>query len=175
MKTNLTFLLLFTCGMVSTQAIAASDTANVNVTATVVDNTCTPVWSSGDIIVDMNRVSKQDFGADKIGATKTFDLSLTDCGEDTTRVKVTASGNPSIDSGLFANMINEGASGVGVGIWGGAEFSTQLMPNGSTSAFYNVNNGEVNMSFLAKLIQVGDTAPSAGEVKSAITLTVDYE
>ena len=35
---------------------AASDSATVNITATVVDNTCTPQWSTNGVDVAMGRV-----------------------------------------------------------------------------------------------------------------------
>lgn len=155
---------------------AASDSATVNVTATVVDNTCTPQWSDSGVSVDLNRVSLKDFGADKIGAEKTFTLSLTDCGSDTTKVVVTASGaEDNTDSRLFSNLESSGATGVAVAIWGDSTQSTQLTPDGLTSAEYTVSNQAVDMTFLARLMQTGDTAPTAGSVKSTVTLTMDYE
>ena len=47
---------------------AASDSATVNITATVVDNTCTPQWSTNGVDVAMGRVSLKDFGSDKFKA-----------------------------------------------------------------------------------------------------------
>lgn len=155
---------------------AASDTATVNITATVVDNTCTPQWSDSGVSVDLNRVSLNDFGTDKIGAEKTFTLSLTDCGSDTTKITVTASGTEDgTDSSLFSNLESDGATGVAVAIWGDSSQSTQLTPDGLNSAEYTVSNQAVDMTFTARLMQTGDATPTAGSVRSAVTLTMDYE
>ena len=157
-------------------ASAASDTATVNVTATVVDNTCTPQWSDSGVSVELNRVSLKDFGSDKVGAEKTFTLSLTDCGSDTTKVTVTASGTEDgTDSSLFSNLETDGAEGVAVAIWGDSSQSTQLTPDGLTSAEYTVSNQAVDMTFLARLMQTGTATPTAGSVRSTVTLTMDYE
>jgi len=157
-------------------ASAASESASVSVTATVVDNTCTPQWSAAGVTVDMGRVSSNDFGADKIGAAETFIMSLVNCGSDTSKVTVTATGEEdSVDSSLFANSVADGATGVAVGLWGGPDFSTQLVPNGSISIEYPVVNQSIDMNFKAGLMQTGANAPGAGAVKSVINLTMDYE
>jgi hypothetical protein len=97
---------------------------------------------------------------------KTFTLSLTDCGSDTTKVVVTASGaEDNTDSRLFSNLESSGATGVAVAIWGDSTQSTQLTPDGLTSAEYTVSNQAVDMTFLARLMQTGDTAPTAGSEK----------
>lgn len=174
-KLKMTGLVLGIMGA-SWGASAASDTATVNITATVVDNTCTPQWSDSGVSVDLNRVSLNDFGTNKIGAEKTFTLSLTDCGSDTTKVTVTASGTEDgTDSSLFSNLESDGATGVAVAIWGDSSQSTQLTPDGLTSAEYTVSNQAVDMTFLARLMQTGDTTPTAGSVRSTVTLTMDYE
>ena len=160
----------------SWSASAASDSVGVVVTATVVDNTCTPQWSPSGVMVEMGRVSIKDFGADGTGATKPFIISLTDCGSDTTKVTVTATGTEDIvDSSLFANVLADGASGVAVGLWGGADLSTQFVPNGAISVEYPVVNQSVDMSFIAALMRTGANAPGAGAVKSTIGLVVNYE
>jgi len=161
---------------VSLGAQAASESATINISATVVDNTCTPDWTSAGKEVNMNRVSVDDFGSDKIGASQSFTLNLTDCGAGTTKVKVTASGAADAsDSSLFSNTLADSATGVGVGVWGGPAQATQLNPAGSNSVEYAVENNAVNMTFLTKLMKTGTTAITAGNLKSIVTLTVDYE
>jgi type 1 fimbria pilin len=161
---------------VPTSSQAASDTASINITATVVDNTCTPQWSTSGVNVEMNRVSLKDFGGDKVGATKDFTLSLDGCGSGATTVKVTAKGDSDTTDGvLFKNTVSNGATGVGVGIWGDNSQATQMKPDASNSVTYAIENSKVDMKFLAKLMLTGKTAPGTGEVKSVVTMTVDYQ
>lgn len=161
---------------ISIGAQAASESATINISANVVANTCTPDWTAAGKDVNMNRVSVDDFGSDKIGATQQFTLNLTECGAGTTKVKVTASGiADTTDSTLFSNTLAEGASGVGVGVWGGPTQATQLNPAGNNSVEYAVSNNAVNMTFLTKLMKTGTEAVTAGNLKSIVTLTVDYE
>lgn len=159
-----------------TSAQAASDSATVNITASVVDNTCTPQWNAGGVDVAMNRVSLLDFGEDKVAATKNFTLSLANCGAGATTVKVHAVGtSDSVDSTLFNNTAPSGATGVGIGLWGGETQATQLNPDGSNSVEYTIADSKVDMVFLAKLMKSGDATPSVGEVKSTVTMMVDYQ
>ncbi|PJR62134.1 fimbrial protein [Raoultella sp. T31] len=158
---------------------AASDSATVNITATVVDNTCTPQWSMNGVDVAMGRVSLKDFGSDKIGATEAFTLNLAGCGSGATSVKVTASGvSDATDSSLFKNTeTTEGvaATGVGVEIWGDSDQATKMAPDGSNSVMYPIANSKADMTFLARLKQSGATAPGAGAVKSVVTMIFDYQ
>lgn len=161
--------------MASSAANAASDSVPVNITATVVNNTCTPDWSVSGVNVDLSRVAVKDFASDKVGSTKTFTLNLKDCGSDATKVTVSASGAAdSTDASLFSNTVSS-TSGVGVGIWGGASQDTQMKPNGDGSVEYSISNNAANMTFMAKLMQTGDTSPVAGEVKSTVTMTITYQ
>lgn len=165
--------LIATC--LFSNAQAATDSATINLSATVVDNTCTTEWSTAGVDVNMNRVSLQDF-SDKVGASKNFTLSLKDCGADTTTVKVTATGTPDDqDNTLFSNTEAKGASGVGFSIWGGSTQATQMKPDGSGTAEYTITDGKADMVFLAKLMQTGTDTPGTGEVKSIVTMTVDYQ
>lgn len=157
-------------------AHAASDSATVNITASVVDNTCTPQWSEGGVNVAMNRVSLNDFGADRVAATKNFTLSLANCGSGATTVKVRAAGTSDMtDSALFRNSAAGGATGVGVGVWGDSAQATQLLPDGSNNVEYTIADNRVDMVFQAKLMKSGVEAPSIGEVNSVVTMMVDYQ
>lgn len=160
--------------LVSMNANAASDSVPVNITATVVENTCTPSWELSGMNVDFSRVSVKDFGVGKAAGQKSFSLSLKDCGANATKVSVTASGSPDgTDSKLFANSVST-TSGVGVAIWGGPSQSTQMTPDGQVSVEYPITDNASTMTFSARLMQSGSTAPVAGDVKSTITMTVTY-
>lgn len=66
-----TLIRLATAALVAVSAAAqAADTATVTVTAKVVDNTCTPKWTSAGVNVTANLLAKKDFGSDKVGEKK---------------------------------------------------------------------------------------------------------
>ncbi|ARZ00123.1 fimbrial protein [Yersinia ruckeri] len=178
-KLNIIALILLTS---SGGALAASDSATVNITATVSDNTCTPEWDSAGVDVPMGKASLRDFASQgDVALTKIFNLKLDNCGQGASRVKVTASGEPdNYDPKAFKNVIDassSGAGGVAITIFGDATQSTQMMPDGSSSVEYDVDSESktVDMKFLAKLEQSSSTAATAGDVKSVVNMTVDYE
>lgn len=161
--------------MTSLTANAASDSVPVNITASVVNNTCTPDWAVSGVNVDLSRVAVKDFGSDKVGSTNTFTLNLKDCGSDATKVTVSASGAADgTDASLFSNTVSS-TSGVGVGIWGGPSQTTQMKPNGDGNVEYPISNNAANMTFMVKLMQTGDSTPVAGQVKSTVTMTIAYQ
>lgn len=166
-----------TLSIMSPDAEAAQSTATVNVTATVVDNTCTPEWDAKGVNVELNRVSTKDFagGSGAIGKEQQFHLKLKNCGSGATKVKVTASGTPDgTNKDLFQNS-NGGAKNVAVGIWGGDTQATSMKPDGSGEVEYAIANSAADMVFLAKLMQTGADVPTPGQVKSTVTLTVSYQ
>ena len=161
--------------MLSSGSQAATDSATVNITATVVDNTCTPEWT-GAVQVAMGRASARDFtGEGSVGATNTFHLKMKDCGSGTTKVKVKATGTADANTDLFKNEDASGAAGVALAIFGDASQSTQLKPNSGEAEYDITGNATPDLAFKAELRQSGTAAPTTGDVKSAITLTITYE
>ncbi|KHE01056.1 hypothetical protein NL54_11570 [Pantoea stewartii] len=175
-KFSTAFLMNILIACVATDVYAATETAKINVTATVVDNTCTPGWSASGINVSLGRASLRDFtGTGESGAAKTFHLDLEGCGAGAKSVTVTADGTPDgTNQTLFANSTRSGAAGVALGLYGGSTQATQLLPNGSSSVDYAIVDSKVRMDFTAKLIQTSATAPTAGDFSSIVTLNVAY-
>lgn len=161
---------------VSMGANAATDSAVVNITATVVNNTCTPTWTGAGVDVALGRVSQKDFGGAKTAGDTPFNLKLEGCGADATTVTVKASGSPDlVDANIFKNEDSSGSTGVGVAIFGDETQSTQMKPNGDGSVTYTIANNQVDMAFKAQLKQTGADAPTSGAVKSTVTLNIEYQ
>ncbi|WP_072209177.1 fimbrial protein [Pantoea stewartii] len=175
-KITAVLLLNMSIACAATNVYAASDSANVNVTATVVDNTCTPSWSASGINVPLGRASLRDFtGTGSSGATKFFSLDLTGCGAGAKSVTVTADGTPDgTNQTLFANGSSSGADGVALGLYGGSSQTTQLLPNAGSSVDYPIVDNKVSMGFTAKLIQTKSSAPTSGDFSSVVTLNIAY-
>ena len=175
-KIGTVFLMNMFIACAVTDAYAASDSAKVTVTATVVDNTCTPSWSASGIDVALGRASLRDFsGTGSSGATKTFALDLEGCGSGSKSVTVTADGTPdTTNQTLFANATSNGAKGVALGLYGGSTKASQLLPNAGSSVDYQIVDNKVSMGFTAKLIQTSASSPTSGDFSSIVTLNVAY-
>lgn len=159
---------------------AAPESATVNITASVVDNTCTPDWDAAGVSVPMGSAHVSDFNQKgDVALTKEFDLKLKDCGDASTKVKVTANGTGDTDdTSAFVNQTDVdggGASGVAITIFGGEKQDTQLLPDGSASTEYAIADSAADMKFLAKLEMSGAKAVTTGDVKSVVNMTIDYE
>lgn len=152
----------------------AGDTANINITATVVVRTCTPDWSSTNDVPLGSVDASGKKGQDNI-ASKDFTLGLNDC-TGVSKVKVTASGTAdSQDTTAFKNMATDtAASGVAVYLLGGTQTNTRLDPGGNTFAEYPVTDGAVSMAFKA-VLEGNNENIVAGAVKVPVTLNMVYE
>lgn len=156
---------------------ADATSAIVNMTATVVGQTCTPSWaSSGNVSVDLGKVSAKDLVSQSdVGSARPFSLSLTNCDSGVTKVSVTAAGTPDgTDASAFKNTGD-------ATLFGGDDGTQQLMPDGSSSVLYSITGGAGNMPFSAKLIRSAATdvddnkGVKNGSVISTATLYMTYQ
>jgi len=154
----------------------AGDTANVTVTATIVNRTCTPGWS-GEQKVDFNTVDVAGMKKPDVAKEKDFTLSLTGCSSEVRKVKVTARGTASeADGAAFKNMATDlKATGLDIYLNGiGAAGETPLDPGGTRNVEYTVSNGAADLKFKFYLT-VNDDHITNGKVSVPITLKMDYE
>lgn len=161
---------------------ADTASADIVITATVVGQTCVANWqASVPVLVDLGSVQSSSLvSAGDIGAVKPFTLSLTGCDSAISKVSVQALGTgDNNNADVFANDLtgSNAASGVGVSLFGGDTQADQLKPDGSTSVDFAVNNGDANMTFLAKLERTAGSAGTVGlgSVSSTATLYMTYE
>ncbi|MDT0175172.1 hypothetical protein Q9R34_03800 [Enterobacter sp. BRE11] len=157
-----------------TAGVQAGDTANITITATIVNRTCTADWTDDPNKTNI-KLGTIDAASAAKGDLKTteFTLGLTDC-TDVKKVKVTAKGkaHPTATT-EFGNTVN-GAVGFAVHLEGGPNEDTRLKPDASTSVTYPLTDNAVEMKFKATLEKVADKTTS-GEFSAPITLTMDYE
>lgn len=157
---------------------AATDSAVINVTATVAANTCTAGWDEAGVKpVDLGSVNGAALKAkgDIVGK-KDFILELKDCGESASAVKVTATGTADGD-GFSVGADTGAATGVNVMIYGTGSDSKEvaLKADGSNSVTETIQKGDSVLKFAAAVAQSGDTVPTAGSVNSKLTLNIDYQ
>lgn len=90
-------------------ALAASDTANINITANVVDSTCVPDWE-GKIQVDFGSVQVINILNRDQSPAGEFNLRLKECGSDIKAVSVKSNGKVADkNKEIFENMAGEKA------------------------------------------------------------------
>lgn len=164
----------------SQSTFAADESATINISATVKDNTCTPGWSSGGTTVDLGTLNAGALTAKgaEVGK-KDFTLDLKACGKGAKMVKVTASGTADANdaSGFAINSEEGAATGVDVYVYGtntdGNEVA--LQPDGSNYVEQNIAAGDNQLKFAASVKQDSDAAPEVGNIASTVTLNLDYE
>lgn len=157
----------------------AGDTADITVTATLVNRTCTPDWKNdaSKTTIALGTVDGTTMTAKgAVGATGETTLGLSGC-SDVSKVTVTANGTAdSGDSSAFANSAaGTQAKGVAVLLKAGPNEDTVLKPDGSTSIDYTVKDNAVKMTFKAFLEANGVESVSDGAFSAPITLTMAYE
>lgn len=167
----------FTAGAFAADASPSS--TSINITAKIVDATCTAGWDASGVSLDLGSVSTSALvKKGDIGASKPLALTLTGC---TGMTKVHLSATGSEDSGDSSAFANTGtAKGVGVQLFGGTGQSTQLLPQDSTTtADYTIKDGNATLALLAKLERTTDSTDAkefaAGTVISKATLNLTYE
>lgn len=178
---NISALSVFAASLFTSGAFAASpSTTEVIITAKVVESTCVAGWDTSGVSVNLGSVSAAAMPTKGvIGASQPFVLSLTGC-SGVTKVHLSATGeSASDDNTAFANSSGT-AKGVGVLLFGGNNQTTQLLPsNSTTTADYDIKDGNATLALLAKLVRTTDsTNPesfAAGTVLSRATLNLTYE
>lgn len=161
---------------------AMAATSDITMTGKVTDATCTLNSESQNVAVDLGTASTQDFTGQLPGyaaTTAAFNLVLEGCG-DTNTLKVWASGatpEPGLTHAI-KNTHTGGATGVALQVFrthGGA--TTLMNPNSDAASGYTYDitgNTSPSLPFVAKMVKVAATNPTAGDVKGTVTINVAY-
>jgi major type 1 subunit fimbrin (pilin) len=163
--------MLLLCG----NAVAASDSAEINVSGKILANTCTIGSASYD--VELPAVADRDIkGAGTVSAVSVeVPVLLTGCGADVSTVKVTASGTGS--GNYFTNSVNAtagGATGVGIAFYQ-TDRKSEFKASGEVSETSDLNaSGETTLTYLAKYIGIAERV-TAGDVKAAVSMKFEYQ
>ncbi|PXW43982.1 type 1 fimbria pilin [Klebsiella oxytoca] len=182
-KTLVSGLVAASLAMVCGSALAAANPVNVAVTFTgnVKDNTCdTPTVVNGNTI-DFGIISQANFSstAGTVGKDKVFSLSFTNCGSDAQNVDITFEGDGAADNASLANGTAVGdATGVGVKLFGGTGYATEMTINDPTAkaSYTTLSSGGPHLINLkASAVQTTSATPSAGTLNTQGTLVVTYE
>lgn len=172
-------LVLLACCAPVAGAWAASEPASVDITVTgqIISNTCTVDATKSDLEPVLDTVSDRDMkGKGTVKGQKDINIVLTDCGADTTKVEVTASGTAQ-DTTADANAFSNTGEATGVGLYFyETDGATKFSPDGSVKETVTLSpddSDNATMTFKAGYVSVVDT-PVAGDFKSQVTLTLAY-
>ncbi|SFT38252.1 major type 1 subunit fimbrin (pilin) [Kosakonia arachidis] len=158
---------------------AASDTATITITGTVLSNTCTIDSSSAVQNITLGAISDRDIkGKGTTGGKKDVVIKLTNCGAGTSGVVVRASGTPDADDALaFANArVQESGGATGVGVYFfQTDGTTKFVPAGTitqtSSLIPSVDN---TLTYKASFVGTKD-AVTAGDFSTVVNMTFDYQ
>lgn len=173
-----TTLIAASLAIVSGGVIAAPVTIPVAVTfdGVVRDDTCaTTVVGTGGV-VDLGVISNGSFsGAGSTGPEKNFNIQLSGCGAGLSSAINVWFGGANDDAATSSLKNMTGAANIGVQVLpvGGAA----LAPNNvaSTASFTGLVAGAPNtLTLTARTVQVGATAPTAGNLSVPGTLNIVY-
>lgn len=183
MKTQKTYLshcsvLLSALCVLSASAQAASDNAVINVTGKILANTCTLDAAGSDLSPTLAPISERDLrGKGTVAGQKTINIALKDCGADAGNVEIKAQGDVAEDDEYaFKNAAATGAT-TGVGLYFyQTDGTTRFKADGSvietvTSLTPSANN---TLEFSAAYVSTAE-APSAGDFKTQVNLTLTYQ
>jgi type 1 fimbria pilin len=147
----------------------------INITGSIIGNTCTVSADSKAIKVSMGDVDSKSFSRVGDGtADQPFNISLEKCGSSASRVSITFSGvQDSQEASLLAITGGSGAAtGLGVGIYDKEKNVIPLnSPGGEMSLM--PNQALATLNFYARYVANGSTV-TAGVANAACTFTLSY-
>ncbi|KAA5951240.1 type 1 fimbrial protein [Pantoea sp. VH_18] len=156
---------------------AAGDSTTINVKGKIVSNTCVIDTTNSDLTVTLPTLSDKDFKSKGVVAgKKTVNLVLKDCGKDTSKVDVTASGDPDdTDKSAFKNAATGGDAATGVGLYFyETDGNTLFLPNG-TKEESSLDATKTNtLAYTAAYVATAATV-SAGGFASVVNLMLEYQ
>lgn len=156
----------------------AVDTGSITFTGKIVPDSCVVDvnGAGGEGMVTFNQLSKTAFGADKkVGDSQSFAITITGCDEAVQNLNIKFDG-ASIP-GYNEEVLQPGGEAKNVGV--------RMLPEGSSNyvkfdgsepdvALNKANVGNVIFNYKAEVIQVGSTAPTAGDYSAQATYTLLY-
>lgn len=162
-------------------ALAASTPVPLTVTFTgdIKDNTCDTATVSGGGTVAFGNISASDFGsaAGSSAMSKNFSIAFSNCGTDTSGVKVWFDGTTTNSVNAVDNVAGAGnATGVGVQVWAG---TTHLKSddNTATTTFALTPSAPAaqTLNLQARVVKTTAAAPTLGALNTSGTLYVSYQ
>lgn len=152
---------------------AATDSAKISVSGSIVDNTCTLDTATSDLNPVLDTISDRDMQtAGTVKGEKSIKIVLKNCGKDTTGVQVKAAGTA--DSDNDSAFKNSGtAQGIGLYFYK-TDGETIFKPGDSENSTFTPDvDGGKTLTYKAAYVSTTDN-PSAGDFKSEVDLTFTY-
>ena len=157
----------------------ATDTGTITFTGRIVPDTCEVDinGSTTDATVTFRNLSKTSFGSDqKVGDRQPFTITVRNCDVNVSKLNVTFVGaTVSNYNNEVLAMSSGSATNVGIRI-SPENTSTFIAFDGTeaTTEKVHAQDTDVVFNYTAEVIQVGDTAPTAGDYTANATYTLVY-
>lgn len=165
----------------SENAIAASEEpVAINITGTIINNTCTVDTNGSDLNPELAPVSARDLkGVSTTAGQMDINIALKDCGKDITRgIIVTADGTPDSsdpDGYAFMNSYTGEGAATGVGLrFYKTDKQTPFKTGSDTETISGLTEGNNTLTFAAAYVSTTDI-PQAGKFSSQVNLTIEYQ
>lgn len=160
--------------MLAPSALADLGLSNMQLTVTLIANSCVVSQSSVNKTVDLGSWASKQFGSQKSSTPTLFQISLEDCGAATTGVQVTFVGTQDTsDSTLLALNSESSAGNIAVAI---LDKDRNRIPVGQPSEVYALTAGGNNqpLSFYGQYVRTG-AAVTPGTANADATFTLSYQ
>lgn len=162
--------------LLGSAGIALADDASVNISGTILDNTCSVSPDSQDKQVSLGNISSKQFQKMGDGSpVQVFVINLEKCSTQVSNITVSFTGlADSKNTDLLALDAGSGnASGLAVGIY---DASRNLVPVGKPSGNYTIQPGQANVAlkFFARYIATENTVTS-GNATATTTFVLNYD
>lgn len=155
---------------------ATAHDGTVNITGSILDNTCSVSSDSKNISVVLGNVDSRQFDTAGAGARyEPFTIHLENCGAAASRLRVTFSGIADAASPqLLAVTAGTGsAQGVGIGIYDTSKTLIPLNTAGEDTPL-TANQSSVSLPFFARYVADGQTV-TTGPANATTTFSLAYD
>lgn len=173
-------------GMIAAALLAGSampafsvDTGTVTFNGKIIEDTCNVKVNGTDKdgTVTFSDLYASDFtGDDSVGDSQAFDIALTDCDTSINNMNIKFEGSTVTGKGEEVLQTTGAATNVGVRLedWTSAavKFDGSMPATGSDKSVFGT--GAATFSYTAKVVQVGDEAPTKGDYTTQATYSLIY-
>lgn len=163
----------------TTMPVFAVDTGTVTFNGKIIEDTCNVKVNGTDTdgTVAFSDLYASDFsGDDSVGESQAFDIALTDCDTSINNMNIKFEGTSAAGKNEEVLQTTGAAQNVGVRLedWTGAavKFDGSLPATASDKSVQGT--GAATFSYNAKVVQVGENAPTKGDYTTQATYSLIY-
>lgn len=157
-------------------SVSQADQVTINISAKVLDKTCTLSPATSNFLVEMVSADLRDVAVDQPIGNTPFEINLTDCSKSTSSVNVKFTGTSSAYSSSLLqidNTVAGAAKGIAIGIYDTDQ--NRIMLNTGQKTFQITNFDKMALGFIASYVKTNTSDYSAGKVTAVANFEIAYE